>query len=107
MPMLYAIKKEILRLINMEFRKTFKINRVEDGFVVSAKFYAFYLVPFYATCPTIFGSFQDCLSFIKSWCCTRNIGKVCILDPDGPNKEICLNYRQYKGQDLTKPLAFR
>jgi hypothetical protein len=42
------------------------------------------------------------MTFIKDWCCECNIGTAIVIDADGVNHKMVINYRRFKGEKLNK-----
>ena len=79
------------------------IKRSPDGtYEVSLRVWRWFPWPRvqWITCPDPFSEWTEVLGFIADWCCSRDIGKVLILDPEGPNPRMRINYRQWPGQVL-------
>ena len=82
---------------------TFRINRNEVGdCTLDLRRYILCVFPYWFSlfaCPI---HYIECMTFIKDWCCERNIGTAIVIDADGVNHKMVINYRRFKGEKLNK-----
>ena len=84
-------------------KATFRISRDSEGnCTVATRVHSWFIFPHWLFIHNDPMPFSECLCCIMSWCFNKKVNNAIILDPDGANKKMIINYKIFKKEHFRK-----